>query len=202
MSYFIPSVQTDYSSAFPPLPWTFSNKTQSTLATVTSSTSPPDCFFTPPKYPSYLKHTSYANLVLEQYHDKKSKNSHALDIDLCLPQFWQKDVKSRHAEIGTNGYDLTYSGLLCIRGKSKLVFIFYFFFLMGVGPGNSISMRTNFPMRSQCGIYYYEIRVLKRGQDGHIAVGFCRLSKLDKLPGIEYSFQMSASIILINLCRL
>lgn len=54
---------------------------------------------------------------------------------------------------------------------------------MGVGPGNSISMRTNFPMRPQCGIYYYEIRVLKRGQDALIAVGFCRFNKLDKLPG-------------------
>ncbi|KAI7897225.1 uncharacterized protein EV154DRAFT_489381 [Mucor mucedo] len=46
-------------------------------------------------------------------------------------------------------------------------------------------MRTNFPMRPQCGIYYYEIRVLKRGQDALIAVGFCRYNKLDKLPGCE-----------------
>lgn len=113
------SVQTDYSSAFPPLPWTFSNKSSNIPATVTSSTSSPVCFFTPPKYPTYLKHTTYAKLVLEQYHDKKSKNPNPLDIDLSLPQFWQKDVKSRHAEVGTNGYDLTYSGLLCIRGKSK-----------------------------------------------------------------------------------
>lgn len=117
MSYFNPSVQNEYSSAFPPLPWTFANKSQTSVTTPsttsTTVTSPTVCFFTPPKYPSYLKHTSYANLVLGQYHDRKAKDPLALDIDLSLPQFWQKDVKSRHAEIGTNGYDLTFTGLLC-----------------------------------------------------------------------------------------
>lgn len=126
MSYSNPSVQNEYSSAFPPLPWTFSNKPH-TPTTVTSSTSPPVCFFTPPKYPSYLTHTSYADLFLGQYHDKKSKNPLALDIDLSLPQFWQKDVKPRHAEIGSNGCDLTYTGLLCIRGKSKNYCLHFFF---------------------------------------------------------------------------
>lgn len=72
---------------------------------------------------------------------------------------------------------------------------------MGVGPGNSISIRANFPMRSQCGIYYYEIRVLKRGQDGHIAVGFCRLNKLDKLPG-KYISNVTYSFLIKSFVRL
>jgi hypothetical protein len=65
---------------------------------------------------------------------------------------------------------------------------------MGVGPGKKdmdccesfvpATIRTNFPMRPQCGIYYFEIRVTQKGQDGHFAIGFCRVNnKSDKLPG-------------------
>lgn len=147
MSYFISTTtistspalnDNNYSSAFPPLqafPWAFPNYKKahntSPSSTVTSginsgnstsSSTSPICFFAPlapPKYPSYLKHTIYANLVLEQYNDLKSKkthyNNHNDDIDLRLPQFWNKSIKSRHLEIGLNGYDLACSQTGCYK---------------------------------------------------------------------------------------
>lgn len=140
MSYVIPTSSSPtalndngYSSAFPPLqafPWAFpnhkkphNNTTPSSTITSNSSsssnssnTSSPLCFFAPlapPKYPSYLKHTIYANLALEQYNNLKSKRTHYNNntnggIDLRLPQFWNKNIKSRHLEVGLNGYDLSY----------------------------------------------------------------------------------------------
>jgi len=62
--------------------------------------------------------------------------------------------------------------------------------LSGVGPGKkelteAASTRTNFPMRPQCGVYYYEITVISMGNDGLFAVGFGNATHhtLDKLPG-------------------
>lgn len=74
------------------------------------------------------------------------------------------------------------------------VYLFVFFFEGVIGPGKkdmvccapctSAAIRTNFPMKPQCGIYYFEIRVLQKGQDGQFAIGFCRNNnKTDKLPG-------------------
>jgi hypothetical protein len=46
-------------------------------------------------------------------------------------------------------------------------------------------VRTNFPARPQCGIYYFEIRVLQNGQDGLFAIGFTsKLLENHKLPGM------------------
>lgn len=65
---------------------------------------------------------------------------------------------------------------------------------MRVGPGkNDVSdaatIHTNFPIRSQCGIYYFEIRVVRKGRDGYFAIGFTRFNtKLDRLPGNIFYF--------------
>lgn len=76
--------------------------------------------FTPPKYPVYLKHTAYATLVNEQYHhlhNKRNSRSNSCleynreleEIDLRLPQYWNKKDKSRHLQVGLNGFDLHYN---------------------------------------------------------------------------------------------
>ncbi|KAI9497796.1 hypothetical protein BDB00DRAFT_784331 [Zychaea mexicana] len=57
-----------------------------------------------------------------------------------------------------------------------------------IGPGKSethaASVRANFPMRRQCGIYYYEMHVISKGDDGYIGFGFCgEDNELDRLPG-------------------
>lgn len=129
------TTSTTYSSAFPPLqafPWTFHKQPSfhhaSPTSSVPSTPSTPLNFFTalaPPKYPAYLKQTSYANLVTDQYHhlQQKKKNNNdeynkdLVEIDLRLPQYWNINDKSRHLQIGLNGYDLTFHAN--IPGKIK-----------------------------------------------------------------------------------
>lgn len=65
------------------------------------------------------------------------------------------------------------------------------------GPGKSeadaASVRANFPMRPQCGIYYFEMHVLSKGSDGYIGIGFCGgENKLERLPGNEQTVCQSA----------
>ncbi|KAI9351876.1 hypothetical protein BD770DRAFT_474515 [Pilaira anomala] len=179
MSYFIPSpAETTYSSAFPPLqsiPWSFNHKVNPMHHSMNPIITP----LAPPKYPTYLKHTSYADLVTEQYDDSKRRRNATTttatatkeveELDLRLPQFWHKSIKSSQLEIGSNGYDLTY-----ITGPGKK------------DCAHATTVHTNFPIRPQCGVYYFEVSVLRKGQDGHFGIGFARLhTKLDKLPGCD-----------------
>ena len=61
-----------------------------------------------------------------------------------------------------------------------------------VGPANKLSeheaaaARTDHPMPSECGIYYYEVTIVHKGKDGMIGVGFSgNKASLEKLPGWE-----------------
>ncbi|KAI8637523.1 hypothetical protein BD408DRAFT_424408 [Parasitella parasitica] len=185
MTHFMSTETSAYSSAFPPLqafPWAFHK--QSSFHHASSPASAPSTplglltAFAPPKYPAYLKHTSYATLATDQYqHLQRQKkcssddyNRELVEIDLRLPQHWSFNERSRHLEVGLNGYDLTFHAQTPGPGKKELA--------------NAASIRTNFPMRPQCGIYYYEINVVSMGNDGLFAVGFCDSAHtLDKLPG-------------------
>ncbi|GAN02390.1 ran-binding protein 10-like [Mucor ambiguus] len=139
----------------------------------------------PPKFPSYLKQTLYTKLALEQYkfyqqkHEVKPLPSNASkkssttcleeeqleELDLRLPSLWNSRDKSKNIEIGSNGIDLSYIG----PGKQET---------------HAALARSNFPMRPQCGIFYYEMRVLSKGDDGYIGIGFCAASnKVERLPG-------------------
>lgn len=61
------------------------------------------------------------------------------------------------------------------------------------------SIRTNFPIRPQCGIYYYEIRVVSKGTDGLFAIGFCTAkAKLNTLPGTVASIHHVHIIVIIT----
>lgn len=43
------------------------------------------------------------------------------------------------------------------------------------------SVRANYTMRKQCGIYYFEIQIMSHGK---IGIGFCRrINSLDRFPG-------------------
>ncbi|KAI8991187.1 hypothetical protein BDF20DRAFT_843185 [Mycotypha africana] len=152
----------------------------------------------PPKVPSYLKQTMYGTLAYEQYkyyqckhdikplpsassgnssHDRqrtptatptnmsKSLEQHWENLDLRLPSCWNAMDKSKNIEIGKNGLDLLYIG----PGKQET---------------HAALARTNFPMRPQCGVYYFEMTVLSKGNDGYIGIGFCSATnKLERLPG-------------------
>ncbi|KAF7723012.1 hypothetical protein EC973_002428 [Apophysomyces ossiformis] len=87
------------------------------------------------------------------------------ELDLRLPTYWNHKDKDQHIEIGRNGLDLAYAG----QGKDD---------------SEAACVRANFPMRSQCGIYYFEMQVISRGDEGYIGIGFCTgVNDLDRLPG-------------------
>jgi hypothetical protein len=61
--------------------------------------------------------------------------------------------------------------------------------MMDAGNGKNddevSSVRANYAMRRQCGIYYFEIQVISKGTDGKIGIGFCRrINSLERFPGI------------------
>ncbi|KAL9550606.1 hypothetical protein MBANPS3_004648 [Mucor bainieri] len=90
--------------------------------------------------------------------------------DLRLPSAWDLRAKGEHIDISRDHMQLTYRG----NGKDE----------SGVASG-----RANYAMRKQCGIYYFEIKVISKGVDGHIGIGFCRrIHSLDRFPGWEDSW--------------
>ncbi|KAI8984413.1 hypothetical protein BDF20DRAFT_986304 [Mycotypha africana] len=151
----------------------------------------------PPKYPLYLRYTNYANLITEQYQhlqQKKKRNAYydyynkeLEEVDLRLPTFWNK---SKHSDLNVNCYDVTLTD-----PRHKQLHKSLSAFTNGLNSDSRsilnqqsrslpVSIRTNFSIPAQCGIYYFEVKILSLGQDGVFAVGFCTSeSKLDKLPG-------------------
>ncbi|KAL0084816.1 hypothetical protein F4703DRAFT_1929086 [Phycomyces blakesleeanus] len=163
-------MSTNYSSAFPPLrtmPCHLSLKHK-----LQQRSQQPALYLSlaPPKYPSYLNHTLYADLALEQYDylqnpQRNRTNSMWETLDLRLPSCWNDRDRSRNIKVGANGLDLIYTG-------------------PGLREIDAASVRANFPIRSRCGVYYYELKVISRGHDGFIGIGFCGLNnQLDRLPG-------------------
>ncbi|ORZ14578.1 hypothetical protein BCR42DRAFT_492398 [Absidia repens] len=145
--------------------------------------------------PPYLLHTHYAALVREQHqarlqkrndndkklwmnNDSSSSRSHLISLcinpetadrlatlDLRLPSIMSSTDKSRYLEIDKDGLGVNY-----------------------VGPGRSEdhagTVRANLPIPIQCGVYYYEMHVKSKGDDGYIGIGFCSArNELKRLPG-------------------
>ncbi|PVU96602.1 hypothetical protein BB561_001076 [Smittium simulii] len=45
-------------------------------------------------------------------------------------------------------------------------------------------LRTNWPMPSTCGVFYYETTIINKGRNGYIGIGFCSSKvSLSRLPG-------------------
>jgi hypothetical protein len=100
--------------AFPPLQTLFSNHNNNkskACHTTISNESPPPLFnaITPPKYPLYLKYTGYADVVLQQYNERKAKLTTTINDDYRLPQYWNKRHNNNSVHIGLNGHDLTFN---------------------------------------------------------------------------------------------
>ncbi|ORE22321.1 SPRY-domain-containing protein [Rhizopus microsporus] len=87
--------------------------------------------------------------------------------DLRLPTAWDPKSKGDNIELSGDKLQLTFKG----TGKDDI---------------EASSVRANHSMKKQCGIYYFEVQIISKGIDGHIAIGFCRkINSLDRLPGWE-----------------
>lgn len=180
------SIASAYNSAFPAL--NIPGITQRRKSTVQQTS---NRYLTPPKYPHYLKHTLYGKLVYQQYryfqhkHDVKSSQHEEQQqlehLDLRLPTFWNTNDISKHIQVGSNGLDLSYVGKCFVLQTTNCCSLF-------IGPGkqdtHAALVRSNFPMRPQCGIFYFEAKIVSKGDDGYIGIGFCaETNKLERLPG-------------------
>lgn len=164
---------------------------------------------TPPTYPNYLKDSPYAELVKRQYKQRRANHSSDKqrdnvlpgstdstpssvysairkaklkasgsafllsvdnadkleDMDLRLPSAWNPNDKGQCVELSSDNRRLKYVGV-------------------GKDDTDAASVRSNFPMRSQCGIFYFEVEIVSKGRDGYIGIGFCWQSNLlSRLPG-------------------
>ena len=85
-----------------------------------------------------------------------------------LPSKWAETDKNAGLEISADGQDVKFVG------PSKTL------------DHEAASTRSDNPMPSQCGIYYYEVSIISKGKEGMIGVGFSGASaSLEKLPGWE-----------------
>lgn len=90
------------------------------------------------------------------------------DQVLRLPTRWSDHFRNALLTVSGDGRDLTYHGASCS------------------GDRDAAAARTIHPIPPACGIYYYEVDILSKGQKGHISIGFAaRDVKLSRLPGWE-----------------
>lgn len=87
---------------------------------------------------------------------------------LCpLPMYWNNRDKCSLLEIHRNGCKVVYVG----SGKSD---------------ADAAAVRANARMPPQAGIYYYEVKIVSKGRDGYIGIGFCgQTVSVSRLPGWE-----------------
>lgn len=87
-----------------------------------------------------------------------------------LPTRWAKlDQGHEHATISPNGYEITF------EYDSKL------------GPNDTVSVRTDYPIPQLCGIYYFEIEITNQGAGEFVGIGLCDEEvSLTKVPGLDH----------------
>ncbi|KAF7310493.1 Ran-binding protein [Mycena chlorophos] len=87
---------------------------------------------------------------------------------LHLPTRWSESYRHDFLSISQDGRDITYQGSSC------------------TGDRDAAAARTTRPIPPACGIYYYEVDILSKGNKGHISIGFAGKDvKLSRLPGWE-----------------
>ncbi|TFY60350.1 hypothetical protein EVJ58_g5201 [Rhodofomes roseus] len=88
---------------------------------------------------------------------------------LRLPTRWSEQDRSTVLTISPDGQEVTFHGPSC------------------TGEKDSAAARANFAIPPACGIYYYEVEIIQRGQKGHISIGFSAGNvRLSRLPGWEH----------------
>ncbi|KAJ4415670.1 hypothetical protein N0V85_002615 [Neurospora sp. IMI 360204] len=90
------------------------------------------------------------------------------DVVSPLPTRWNSDDKDHTVEVFGDGYEVKYTGS---KGSEH----------------EAGAIRADYPMPTQCGVYYFEIMVLnKKREENIIAIGFeTRKASLSRFPGWE-----------------
>jgi hypothetical protein len=86
---------------------------------------------------------------------------------LSIPTKWNESDKSPHLIVSPNGKDVTFSGmpfspawplhLICLVGN-----------VSPLETQNAAAVRAECPIPPACGIYYYEVTVIDRGNKGYV----------------------------------
>ncbi|KAJ7151584.1 SPRY-domain-containing protein [Mycena filopes] len=76
---------------------------------------------------------------------------------LNLPTRWSEHYRHELLSISPDGRDVTYQGASCNGDK------------------DAAAARTTHPVPPACGIYYYEVEIVSKGNKGHISIGFVDL---------------------------
>ncbi|KIM84722.1 hypothetical protein PILCRDRAFT_67832 [Piloderma croceum F 1598] len=85
-----------------------------------------------------------------------------------LPTRWSQEVRCPSLSVSGDGRELTFNGP------------------SSSGDKEAAAARTDYPIPTACGIFYYEVEILSKGQKGHISIGFAAGDvKLSRLPGWE-----------------
>ncbi|KAJ7064997.1 concanavalin A-like lectin/glucanase domain-containing protein [Mycena amicta] len=86
---------------------------------------------------------------------------------LHLPTRWNEHCRHESLSISPDGRDITFQASCN-------------------GDKDAAAARTKHPIPPACGIYYYEVDILSKGNKGHISIGFAGKDvKLSRLPGWE-----------------
>ena len=97
-----------------------------------------------------------------------------------LPTHWDTDDRCPLVEISSDGLGVAFCGPSRSHVRSDR---------LGSGKNgdrDAAAVRANRPMPSSCGIYYFEVEIVSKGQSGYIGVGFSALNViLSRLPGWE-----------------
>jgi hypothetical protein len=116
----------------------------------------------------------------------QSSSEEEVDIFKGLPSKWSDTDKWTGLEVLGDGSEVRFSGVCKTSDEAA-------------------SIRTDYPMPIECGLYYYEVTILSRCKEGLIGIGFSgRRTALNRLPGWEaeswayhgddgYSFSCSAN---------
>ncbi|XP_067931611.1 ran-binding protein 9-like [Watersipora subatra] len=87
------------------------------------------------------------------------------NLETELPSCWNQKDKHEFISLSNNYLTVNYKG----QGKT---------------PKDAASVRTNHPIPSACGIYYFEVKIISKGRDGYMGIGLsAREVNTNRLPG-------------------
>lgn len=132
-----------------------------------SKDSIPRSLFSRPSYgvklPSYLIETSFGAWVSERERERRDDSP----PEIYLPTAWNTGDKNTLLEVSKQGLRVAYTG-------------------PGRNDTDVAAIRANHCMPPQSGLFYFEVKIISKGREGLIGIGFCTKSvKLSRHPGWE-----------------